>query len=80
MNTLDVVFLLITQELLIDGRGVLELREYTHLSWHFVHRLNTVLLGLVVVIIIITTTIISSYFVLSSYKGLGLCMYYFLSL
>lgn len=41
---------------------------------HFVHRLNTVLLGLVVVLMIIMITILSSYFVLSSYKGPGLCM------
>lgn len=40
MNAFDVVFLLITQELLVNGRGVLELREYNHLSSHFVQRLK----------------------------------------
>lgn len=77
MSALDVMFL-ITQELSINGTGILEVREYTHLSLHFVQKLNTILLGLVGVVITTTTTtviiivvlgvtvIISSHFVLSS--------------
>lgn len=32
LSALDVAFLLITKEMLINGRGIFELREYTHLT------------------------------------------------